>query len=86
MSGLMLTKSWTRRIAQRDGVGMQVLERDYLQQLILWHVYMRTQRVIVKGSTTLRQVPGGISFAQGKRYPENPGQPLGVPVHRVLGT
>jgi hypothetical protein len=30
----MLTRSQIQRIAQRNGVGMQVQERDYMQHLI----------------------------------------------------
>lgn len=30
----MLTKSQIQRIAQRNGIGMQVQERDYLQHLL----------------------------------------------------
>jgi len=31
----MLTKAQIQRMAQRDGVGMQVQERDYMQHLLL---------------------------------------------------
>jgi predicted nucleotidyltransferase component of viral defense system len=60
----MLTKSQIQRIAQRNGVGMQVQERDYLQHLILWHLYRRTQMLIFKGGTALRLVYGGNRYSE----------------------
>ena len=67
----MLTKSQIQRIAQRNGVGMQVQERDYLQHLILWLLYRRTQMLIFKGGTALRLVYGGSSFPHSNRYSED---------------
>lgn len=61
----MLTKSQIQRIAQRNGVGMQVQERDYLQHLILWLLYMQSQALIFKGGTALRLV------YRGNRYSED---------------
>ena len=55
----MLTKAQIQRIAQRNGVGMQVQERDYVQHLILWLLYSRNQALIFKGGTALRLVYGG---------------------------
>jgi predicted nucleotidyltransferase component of viral defense system len=60
----MLTKSQIQRIAQRNGVGMQVQERDYLQHLILWLLYRRTQMLIFKGGTALRLVYGGNRYSE----------------------
>ena len=60
----MLTKSQIQRIAQRNGVGMQVQERDYLQHLILWLLYRRTQALIFKGGTALRLVYGGSRYSE----------------------
>jgi predicted nucleotidyltransferase component of viral defense system len=60
----MLTKSQIQRIAQRNGVGMQVQERDYLQHLILWLLYTRSQALIFKGGTALRLVYGGNRYSE----------------------
>jgi len=60
----MLTKSQIQRIAQRNGVGMQVQERDYLQHLILWLLYRRSQMLIFKGGTALRLVYGGNRYSE----------------------
>ena len=42
----MLTKAQIQRLAQRNGIGMQVQERDYLQHLLLWLLYTRSQDLI----------------------------------------
>ena len=60
----MLTKSQIQRIAQRNGVGMQVQERDYLQHLILWLLYQRSQELIFKGGTALRLLYGGNRYSE----------------------
>jgi len=60
----MLTKSQIQRIAQRNGVGMQVQERDYVQHLLLWNLYRRTQTLIFKGGTALRLVYGGNRYSE----------------------
>jgi predicted nucleotidyltransferase component of viral defense system len=60
----MLTKSQIQRIARRNGVGMQVQERDYLQHLILWLLYRRNQILIFKGGTALRLVYGGNRYSE----------------------
>jgi len=60
----MLTKSQIQRIAQRHGVGMQVQERDYVQHLILWLLYSRSQELIFKGGTALRLVYGGNRYSE----------------------
>jgi len=60
----MLTKAQIQRIAQRNGVGMQVQERDYLQHLILWLLYRRSQELIFKGGTALRLVYGGNRYSE----------------------
>jgi predicted nucleotidyltransferase component of viral defense system len=67
----MLTKSQIQRIAQRNGFGMQVQERDYLQHPILWHLHRQTQMLIFKRGTALRLVYGGSSFPHSNRYPED---------------
>lgn len=60
----MLTKSQIQRFAQRHGVGMQVQERDYLQHLLLWLLYSRTQALVFKGGTALRLVYGGNRYSE----------------------
>jgi len=60
----MLTKAQIQRMAQRNGVGMQVQERDYLQHLILWLLYSRSQGLIFKGGTALRLVYGGNRYSE----------------------
>ena len=60
----MLTKAQIQRIAQRNGVGMQVQERDYVQHLILWLLYSRSQALIFKGGTALRLVYGGARYSE----------------------
>jgi predicted nucleotidyltransferase component of viral defense system len=50
----MLTRSQIQRLAQRNHVGMQVQERDYLQHLLLSLLYTRSQALIFKGGTALR--------------------------------
>ena len=60
----MLTKTQIQRIAQRNGIGMQVQERDYLQHLLLWLLYSRSQALIYKGDTALRMVYGGNRYSE----------------------
>jgi predicted nucleotidyltransferase component of viral defense system len=51
-------------MAQRNGIGMQVQERDYLQHLLLWLLYSRSQDLIYKGGTALRMVYGGNRYSE----------------------
>ncbi len=60
----MLTRSQIQRIAQRHGVGMQVQERDYIQHLLLWLLYWRSQALVFKGGTALRLVYGGNRYSE----------------------
>jgi predicted nucleotidyltransferase component of viral defense system len=60
----MLTKAQIQRFAQRNGIGMQVQERDYLQHLLLWLLYSRSQDLIYKGGTALRMVYGGNRYSE----------------------
>jgi predicted nucleotidyltransferase component of viral defense system len=60
----MLTKAQIQRIAQRNGIGMQVQERDYVQHLILRLLYSRSQALIFKGGTALRLVYGGNRYSE----------------------
>ncbi|TEU19248.1 MAG: nucleotidyl transferase AbiEii/AbiGii toxin family protein [Anaerolineales bacterium] len=61
----MLTRVQIQRLAQRNHVGMQVQERDYLQHLLLSLLYTRSQALIFKGGTALRLV------YRGNRYSED---------------
>jgi predicted nucleotidyltransferase component of viral defense system len=60
----MLTKAQIQRIAQRNRIGMQVQERDYVQHLILWLLYSRSQELVFKGGTALRLVYGGNRYSE----------------------
>ena len=61
----MLTRAQIQRLAQRHGIGMQAQERDYLQHLLLFLLYKRSQKLIFKGGTALRVV------YRGNRYSED---------------
>jgi predicted nucleotidyltransferase component of viral defense system len=61
----MLTRAQIQRIAHRSGIGLQVIERDYLQHLLLFSLYTRSQALIFKGGTALR-----IAY-RGNRYSED---------------
>jgi predicted nucleotidyltransferase component of viral defense system len=60
----MLTRTQVQRIAQRNAIGMQAQERDYLQHLMLWLLYSRSQELIFKGGTALRLVYGGNRYSE----------------------
>jgi len=60
----MLTKAQIQRLAQRHRVGMQVQERAYLQHLILWLFYSRSQELVFKGGTALRLIYGGNRYSE----------------------
>jgi predicted nucleotidyltransferase component of viral defense system len=60
----MLTKAQIQRMAQRNGIGMQVQERDYLQHLLLWLLYSRSQELIYNGGTALRMVYGDNRYSE----------------------
>jgi predicted nucleotidyltransferase component of viral defense system len=61
----MLTRTQIQRLAQRNHIGMQVQERDYLQHLLLSLLYARSQALTFKGGTALRLV------YQSNRYTED---------------
>ena len=61
----MLTRAQIQRLAQRHRVGLQVQERDYVQHLLLFLLYGRSQALIFKGGTALRLV------YRGNRYSED---------------
>ena len=61
----MLTRAQIQRLAQRHGIGIQAQERDYLQYLLLFSLYNRSQVLVFKGGTALRIV------YKGNRYSED---------------
>jgi len=60
----MLTRAQIQRLAQRHGIGLQAQERDYLQHLLLFSLYSRTQSLTFKGGTALRIVYGGNRYSE----------------------
>jgi len=60
----MLTRAQIQRIAQHNGIGMQVQERDYVQHVLLWLLYRRGQALVYKGGTALRMVYGGSRYSE----------------------
>ena len=60
----MLTRQQLQRIAQRESIGLQAQERDYLQFLILSLVYARSQDLVFKGGTALRIVYHGGRYSE----------------------
>lgn len=50
----MLTKEQLAKIAYQNRVGLGVQERDYLEHLILFLLYTKTQELVFKGGTALR--------------------------------
>ncbi|MBX7233720.1 MAG: nucleotidyl transferase AbiEii/AbiGii toxin family protein [Caldilineales bacterium] len=60
----MLTRTQIQRLAQRNHIGMQAQERDYLQHLLLMLLYARSQALIFKGGTALRLVYRGARYSE----------------------
>lgn len=60
----MLTRNQLQRLAQRYGIGLQAQERDYLQHLLLFLLYSRSQALIFKGGTALRLVQRGNRYSE----------------------
>ncbi len=60
----MLTQAQIQRAAQKNGVGMQVQEQDYVQTLLLWLLYARGQTLIFRGGTALRMIYGGNRYSE----------------------
>lgn len=60
----MLTRAQIQRIAQRNSIGMQAQERDYVQHILLWLLSSRSQDLIYKGGTALRMVYGGNRYSE----------------------
>jgi predicted nucleotidyltransferase component of viral defense system len=61
----MLTRPQIQRLAQRYGIGVQAQERDYIQHLLLFLLYSKSQSLVFKGGTALRIV------YKGNRYSED---------------
>jgi predicted nucleotidyltransferase component of viral defense system len=70
----MLTLSQIQRLAQRHGIGAQAQERDYVQGLLLFQFYSRSQQLVFKGGTALRIVYNGNRFSEDLDF--NAGAPL----------
>jgi uncharacterized protein len=60
----MLTRAQIQRLAQRQSIGVQVQERDYLQNLLLFLLYRRSQALVFKGGTALRIVYHGNRYSE----------------------
>ena len=60
----MLTRTQIQRLAQRNHIGMQAQERDYLQHLLLMLFYTRSQALTFKGGTALRLVYRGARYSE----------------------
>lgn len=60
----MLTRAQIQRLAQRNTIGMQAQERDYVQHLLLQLLFTRSQDLILKGGTALRIVYHGVRYSE----------------------
>lgn len=60
----MLTREQIQRIAQKSSIGAHAQERDYLQSLLLYLLYSRSQDFIFKGGTAIRLVHHGNRFSE----------------------
>jgi predicted nucleotidyltransferase component of viral defense system len=69
----MLTRAQIQRTAQRNRIGMQVQERDYVQQLLLLTLYTRSQVLIFKGGTALRLLYRGNRYSEDLDFSVVPG-------------
>jgi predicted nucleotidyltransferase component of viral defense system len=61
----MLTRQQLQRLAQREHIGLQAQERDYVQHLLVALLSFRSEALIFKGGTALRMV------YKGNRYSED---------------
>jgi predicted nucleotidyltransferase component of viral defense system len=78
----MLTRTQIQRLAQRNHIGMQAQERDYLQHLLLMLFYARSQALIFKGGTALRLVYRGARYSEDLDFSALvSGEPVAAPVH-----
>ncbi len=76
----MLTRQQLQRIAQREQVGLQAVERDYLQHLLVALLYARSQELVFKGGTALRLIYKGNRYSEDLDF----NGPNDVPRLRVL--
>lgn len=60
----MLTRAQIQRLAQRHGIGVQSQERDYLQYLLLFLLYSKSQLLVFKGGTAIRIVYKGSRYSE----------------------
>lgn len=60
----MLTRTQIQQHANRNGIGMQAQERDYIQYLLLNLLYRDTQELVFKGGTALRVVYHGNRYSE----------------------
>jgi predicted nucleotidyltransferase component of viral defense system len=75
----MLTRNQIQRLAQRNHIGMQAQERDYLQHLLLMLLYTRSQILVFKGGTALRLVYRGNRYSEGLDFNASAsGSPIAV--------
>lgn len=78
----MLTRTQIQRLAQRNHIGMQAQERDYLQHLLLMLLYARSQALIFKGGTALRLVYRGVRYSEDLDFSALiSGEPVAASVH-----
>jgi predicted nucleotidyltransferase component of viral defense system len=68
----MLTRSQIQRAAQRNGIGVQAQERDYIQHLLLWLTYAQGQALIFGGGAALRIVYGGSRYSDDLAFAASP--------------
>lgn len=77
----MLTRTQIQRLAQRNHIGIQAQERDYLQHLLLMLFYARSQALIFKGGTALRLVYRGARYSEDLDFSALiSGEPVAAPV------
>lgn len=60
----MLIRAQIQRLAQRHGIGVQAQERDYLQNLLLFLLYSKSQLLVFKGGTAIRIVYKGSRYSE----------------------
>jgi predicted nucleotidyltransferase component of viral defense system len=72
----MLTRAQIQRLAQRASIGLQAQERDYLQHLLLFLLYGRSQALVFKGGTALRIVYRGNRYSEDLDFNGPPNLPF----------
>jgi len=60
----MLTRTQIQRLARKHGIGVQAQERDYIQYLLLFLLYSKSQLLVFKGGTLLRIVHKGNRYSE----------------------